>query len=377
MTPLPQFVVLIVEDEASQVSLFNDNVQDFNAKHSVCTFRVEEATSIDQARDQLKSKRIDCAVIDLRLPDTSDLAHAPNPERGNRLLGEIVDCSAIPLAVVTGLPDEFERPKSSKIEVFTREGDAYPKALAWLAQLAPLMRLLKDAQNNIAQETAKLFHCSIWPRWQSDVDIEPNFEKAKTAITRQVVCHLFEYLNIAKGAAAYFFPHEFYLKPPLRSRLHTGDLLCLENKIWIIMTPQCNMANGTYPDAILVACCDEISEWQHIMEKRSDPSRTKQNDAAKQINKLVTQPEISSHFLPPCDNQGPWKVNFKCIKTVPSNSVEDLLKNRVASLSPQFIPHLIQRFASYMGRIGQPELDQEELSKFIQTQPAPTRSPVA
>jgi hypothetical protein len=43
----------------------------------------------------------------------------------------------------------------------------------------------------------------------------------------------------------------------------------------------------------------------------------------------------------------------------------DLLKNRFASISPAFVPNLVQRCAAYLGRIGQPALDVDQLRALI------------
>lgn len=43
--------------------------------------------------------------------------------------------------------------------------------------------------------------------------------------------------------------------------------------------------------------------------------------------------------------------------TVPAIQVPDLLAARFASISSSFVPNLVQRYAAYLGRIGQPDLD--------------------
>jgi hypothetical protein len=54
-------------------------------------------------------------------------------------------------------------------------------------------------------------------------------------------------------------------------------------------------------------------------------------------------------------NKGPWMVQFHNVKTLPAASaLEELLKSRFASLSPLFIPSLVERFGAYYSRIGTP-----------------------
>jgi hypothetical protein len=41
---------------------------------------------------------------------------------------------------------------------------------------------------------------------------------------------------------------------------------------------------------------------------------------------------------------------------MPTDSVEELTNKRIASLTPQFVPSLVERFGAYFSRIGTPDL---------------------
>ena len=51
--------------------------------------------------------------------------------------------------------------------------------------------------------------------------------------------------------------------------------------------------------------------------------------------------------------------------TVGNSEVPSLLENRFASVASQFVPNLVQRFAAYLGRIGQPDLDCDVLREQV------------
>jgi len=367
------FTLLIIEDEDQQLSLFQEEVNDFNDAGHECQFAAITASTAKAAFEKLASKYIDCAIVDLRLPQ--DEAGSVDAQRGCQMLEHILQTLPIPVVVVSGVPGEIHDVapgspiKNSPIKILRREGDAYTEALTWLREKTGLMRTLRNAQSSIRQETARLFHRSIWPRWEKRTPGPDKPELPEKAITRQIVCHLAEYLTVTGGTEAFFIPDEFYLDPPMRTeRLHTGDLLEHEKQVWIIVTPQCNMANDPYPDNILLAGCrDERQQWKQLITRKEQGGK-KQESANRQIRDLVNQGhDISTHFMPPCGDRGPWLVEFKKIKTLHSDKdeVSELLKTRFASLAPQFIPNLTQRFAAYMGRNGQPDLDRNELVQYM------------
>ena len=58
-------------------------------------------------------------------------------------------------------------------------------------------------------------------------------------------------------------------------------------------------------------------------------------------------------------------VDFKWVKSFPNSEVDSLKAARLASMSPQFIANLVQRFSAYMGRLGQPDLNVDELKDHL------------
>jgi hypothetical protein len=54
---------------------------------------------------------------------------------------------------------------------------------------------------------------------------------------------------------------------------------------------------------------------------------------------------------------GPFFVEFSHIRAVDIGNqalIADLINNRVASLTPEFLPSLVERLGSYFSRIGTP-----------------------
>lgn len=352
---------LIVEDDVGHRAMWERDIADHNDEHELISFEPIICEDIDTAHEMLRTRKIDCGIFDLRLPKSSHLLSDAN--EGNSLLSEVLNSHPIPIAVVSGFLTELGEQFGAPIKTFSKDVDQRSGVLPWLCSHAELIKILGEAQNKIQSETSNLFHKSIWKRWQNRTSTDS--EVLERAITRQIVAHLSEMLTISPESEG-LLPEEFYVAPPIRTNLHTGDLLALEEGVFVVLTPRCNMANNSLPPYILLAKCDDgHNDWESIITGLAPgASKTKSDKAKDKLKALSTQEfQISSHFLPPLGDEGPWLVNFKHVITHPSSDVENLLEHRFASIAPHYIPNLVQRFSSYMGRIGQPDLSIEHLAE--------------
>ena len=182
-------------------------------------------------------------------------------------------------------------------------------------------------------------------------------------ITRQVVAHLAEELSLPPN---HHHPEEFFFVPPLSAtQLGTGDLTRWKGDVYVVVTPRCNMARDKYPKFLMLGHCKPmVDEWKSLRKRFGKPET--EDSATKELRNLASQGHaIATHFLPPCGDDGPWLVQFKDIMTISSSEAGDLLAGRFASIAPQFVPNLVQRYAAYLGRIGQPDLDCEILRSSV------------
>lgn len=102
----------------------------------------------------------------------------------------------------------------------------------------------------------------------------------------------------------------------------------------------------------MIARCVDISKrWN---EKAKEQSRIAQHDGSHKL-----------HFLPQMLDRegqqfGPWFVHFHDLKAVPvAQAPAELTAKRWASVAPQFVPSLVERFGAYFSRIGTPSLSGE------------------
>jgi len=354
--------ILIVEDDDSAVDGWKRDIREFNRGTDIpFKFVGTFATTKQQALTILRRTRMDCAVIDLRLPEGDTDVDTGHP-LGNDVLEVLLQETGIPAVVYSGYDKEVsENVKSSNIRVYGKQGGITERILNEFAEQANLMAAMEITRNNIGKETARLFNQSIWTRWEDRWSSDENTNIISEVITRQTASHVASSLS---PSGVYHHPDEFYTVPALSSdRLDTGDLLELDTGVHIILTPRCNMANKM-PTYFILAVCTEIEGWR----AKLNGSNKERERAAKELKLHATQGHaIASHFLPPLDGRGPWIVDFQEMRAIESKETSDLVSKRFASVAPHFVPNLVQRYSTYLGRIGQPDIDTEILIELCRS----------
>lgn len=358
--------LLVVDDDEEELHSCELAIRDeARKKGAPITFRVITAKTAEEATEIARNQFIDCAIVDLRLP--AEKNDEDRAESGNTLLMKLLRDHAIPCVLHSAHPAELDLGDAgNSIKVIDKGGGEYPKIFGWFYQQASLMNAMASIRQRMMQETALLFHRSVLPHWEDTQEFLKGDSEVEKVILRQIAAHMAEHFSLPMPETPKHHVHEVYFRPPLRAeRIHTGDLVRHNDAVFIVVTPQCNIAND-YPDHLLLARCDSMQPKLDEIRTLLGSGKTKQDKARKRIRDLANQQVgISEHFLPPCGDEGPWKVDFKTILSVSKDAVEELKASRIASMSPQFMPNLIQRFSAYMGRHGQPDLDPAELEHYL------------
>lgn len=364
MPPVDEFRLLVLEDDQEELDRFSRNIEEFHETSEI-VFHHTATRTAREAIEFLDACRFDCALLDLRVPeDDGDVEHE---DVGNETLQRVVAGYALPVVVHSAysnqLDDSFQH---IPFKVIDKDVESHRDALRWFVEQAPLMAAVRETRKRIQAQTADIFFKAIWPRWEKDAGSTLAWDALHDVISRQIVSYIAEKLSLPGAETDAHHLHEFYFVPPLREKLHTGDLIAHNGDVHVIVTPQCNIANS-YPDHFLLARCKDIShEWSECHRLIEENDGKPSNAVKKMVGYWATQKvEISEHFLPPCDDRGPWLVDFKTIISFPKAEAGNLIENRFASITPQFIPNLIQRWASYMGRVGQPDLNTSDLMAHI------------
>ena len=344
--------VLLVEDQESNIVAWCDRSAAHNSDAEAKGFSVVNsfAKSVTEAKSILENQRIDAVVVDLRLEGATGRTE-PN-DHGNALIEYVRQAHPVAMAIHSGQSQEAEVENCPQVEIFDR-GDGLEPVFEWLGRQLSMLAQLRSTQRAFDRETARVFFGSIWPRWTNwtaGIGAESS-EGLGAALTRHVIAHVHDSLLDAGGGVAH--AEETYFIPPLKSRLDTGDLINRgTNGLWIVLTPRCDLATGK-SDTLLLARCESIrEEWLNASPKAQRKISQHNGEAKKHF-----LPELVDHTGKP---QGPWMVKFHDLRTADLDMAKTgFASKRFASLAPQFVPSLVERFGAYFSRIGTPNLSSE------------------
>ncbi|MEQ1550845.1 hypothetical protein [Sphingorhabdus sp.] len=367
--------ILFVEDEKTQLDMFDTAVRDWNAKNEDTgkLFSFDVAATVEQAFLALSRLRCDAALFDLRVK--SEKEGGKSEPRGNDLAKLALKGRGVPVAIISAnigeLDDEVR--SAGAVEIFDKNdpiddhGNYYDRAIAWLGAQWDMMDVLGLARTEMDASAADVFLLRLWPRWKMFAELDTGDRNQLVKIvTRQYVGHLADLLGLDDPENVSWHPFENYMSPALMShRAHTGDIFKFDGDLWVVLTPQCDMATQKVDNAILAKCILGIADWKPMIDmlaaKETDKAVEK---SSRFLSRYVNQNvEPSKHFLPALPGETePLMVHFSSLKTMPLTDLNAALEHRVTSIATPFLSNIVQRFGAYMSRTGQPNIDIARLS---------------
>lgn len=381
------FVVrlLVVEDDDTETKTWHNTIEIHNSEPDNHGFAIEAnyAKSLQAAQDLIAIKDFDAAVVDIRLeqPDMN----GPNRD-GNDVVESLLDSELAVVAVFTGEIGQVSVPNWAKPMVSTFRKGADDEAeegtqavMVWLRQQAPMIQSIRQAQLKIKKEMVQLFTRSIWPRWSHWMQKDDPEGHLESALSRHLASHV--HAALLEDSKQRVHPEEWYFIPPIRSGIRTGDLVRnAKGELEIVVTPRCDLATEKMETIQLAQCKVVLDEWEKrvgkIVQARAEleanEDRKKEADLAKRVgdaeNSLRNYTQhagnrASVHFLPAMKlrdgtSLGPFMVQFDRIRSVPVSAQEEiamLTGNRIASVTSEFLPSLIERLGGFFSRIGTPD----------------------
>jgi len=337
--------ILIIEDEPKVIKEWARVLERHNLNTVKNNYEIlyRTTSTVEESLNILENSRFDAVVVDLGLKKISSEINAD----GNEIVEKILADYPIGVVIFTGQPQHAKQDFPKSLVQVIDKSSGQTKVIDWLTENKDLFYGIRAAESAFRTETAKVFFSQIWNRWKYWTDgAKTSGTDISTSIARHIMAHVHDSLLSADEDLAH--PEEAYFVPPLKARLDTGDILEIENEKWIIVSPRCDLANPQKVDTILLAKCEEITtEWDSANDKNKN-KKTQHDGSPKQ------------HFLFPLrDNNGiphgPWMVQFHNIKSTPRDkAISEYPELRFASLSPLYVPSLVERFGSYFSRIGTP-----------------------
>lgn len=353
--------LLVVEDDEALTDSWHKTIELRNADDDDLTIIETCARSYDEAMQFLDERTFDAAVIDLRLKVLETGGH--HNQQGNEVVKAVAVKEAIPTVIYTGQPQEAEEfPEAPKIKVIDK-GEPFSMVLDWLKSEAGLIQQMQNVQSVVKTDMAKVFQTSIWPRWKNWIDgCEQGKADLGDAVTRHFVSHLHAGLLHVSGEA---HPEEWYFVPPVKSSsLSTGDIFSDgAGLVEILVTPRCDLENTKGEDTLQLAVCQDVgNEWDGLLQGMKSDNKNTAGTAMSSYRRYLQHrlmPRL--HFLPRMKmldgtSAGPWFIRFDHIRSIPRTEehIADLKEKRFATLTPEFLPSLVERLGTFFSRIGSP-----------------------
>ena len=223
--------LLLVEDELRYVEQYQDVLEAYVEEHKR-PIRMRVCRTLAAAKDSLDAS-IDAAVVDLNLGgDTTD---------GGEIIKELKDHFRVPVAVLTGTPDDAEE-EPPVIRVFTKGQHDFNEVLdcLWEPYSIGLTRIM-GGRGLLEEQLNKVFLRNLLPTLDVWIDYgQQDAERTEKALLRYALGHLVAGLD---GDETPCYPEEFYLAPPLDEALTTGSFVEEEGNgtRYVVLTPACDL----------------------------------------------------------------------------------------------------------------------------------------
>ena len=357
------FNILVVEDDQIQFDAYNQALEDDDLQSN---YNLMHAVGVDAAENLLSANGIHAAILDLKIPKSSGAEADKN--NGINYLKQLTKEKQFPIVVVSAnisslTDDDPNLPRHLK--KLDRKAGVHSKVFEHFEEIKDLLHITPIIPKAIEEIKSELQN-SFWDLWGHWTELNARFKpedtkRLKIFLKRYICSNLIEKW-MANDLFNEMHHTEFYTYPLAKDRIHTGDILNINNDYWIVVTAPCDLSNNEYPENLTILKCEKIDleSYKDIVK----PFRENQTNKKKQtqtdiVRKCFTNPPVSKHYLPPCEKGGrPSNVLFKHIRTVSFGEInrDELKQQRVASLSSHFLPYLLQRYGAYVSRIGQAEI---------------------
>ena len=332
--------LLLVEDEDAFVRQYQDVLQDYVDQHGrniemrVCKTLADAKSSLDAS--------IDAAVVDLDLgKDTTE---------GGEVIDELKDHFRVPVAVLTGTPDDADD-KPPVIGVFTKGEHGFDDVLhcLWEPYSIGLTRImggrgLLEERLNAVFLGNLLPTLDAWTRYGRE-----DAERTERALLRYALGHLVAGLD---GDETPSYPEEVYLAPPLDNALTTGSLVRQREHetCHVVVTPACDLVlRDGRPNVASIILAEIVPEETVYTALGANARRQKKlrrnND------------KYCYHWLPRSQVTNGGYVDFRQLQTVALAKIGHEFEHLDARIAPSFVKDIVSRFSAYYARQGQPIIE--------------------
>ena len=330
--------LLLVEDDHRHVDEYKAVLQDYIKEHGrQVAMRV--VRTLDAATRSLEPG-IDAVIVDLNLGGgTTD---------GGKIIDNLKEHFRIPVAVLTGTPDDAEYVPPI-VGIFTKGEHGFNDVLdrLWSIHEIGLTKIM-GGRGLLEDRLNQVFLRNLLPTLDVWIDYGAHDRKrTEKALLRYALGCLVVGLE---GDETPCYPEEVYLASPLEESLQTGSLVrCKERQtMHVVMTPACDLVvrNNGKPKSDTVVVAEVVPE-DDLFEKLGAGNHQKK--------KLKLNNEASYfHWLPKCHTLEGGFVDFRQLETVSWDELDKEFDRLGARVAPSFVKDIVARFSNFYARQGQP-----------------------
>ena len=361
--------ILVVEDDEDQLEAYSDAANEWSTED----IRIELTArkSAAEAKQDLLSTEFDGGIIDLNLSSGD-----PSEASGNEVLLEITEKHRFPVLVVSGNLQNLDGriQQSGFLKTFDRD-TPNEKIFEYLLKIhaTGITRIL-GGRGLIERHLGEIF----WKHLARDFDgWDAGDRDSEKTLLRYAVAHLSEYLDLPSGAVnEYYHEAEFYIIPPIRKYIATGDIVRNEGGRFIVLSPACDVAVRRVKDGKPVINAESIvlaPVYDLAREVFLQKGILREGDSAKEcrntLDKIVKGQREKYVLIPEYRNIAAGVVDLQNL--VAWSLDEFLTAERLATVTGAFLKDIQSRFAAYYGRQGQPDLDKKDLLKKYKSKLVP------
>ncbi len=344
--------IIIIEDDKELQIMYEDSIEEFNSENENYILQAFHLTNDDEVPKLLYDNHIDAIIIDL------DWGTGNTQNEGSKLVKKIyMDCR-IPIFIVSGnlhlLVEEYE--ESPILKKYQRDDVDNIKLFK---EIESLYKTGYTKALGNQSEFDKMISKVFWNHMFPVITSRNNKDFGKQRLLRFAVTRINEMLTINNNDEHDDYDAlEFYIRPAIKDRPFTGDIISLEDKKYIVITAACDMEQDK--SEYVVICKIDFDEFDEMKRKiKSDNNKAKQ----KMCN-LINNNIPRYHLLPPCKLFAGGLVDFQQVKSVDKDSFYDK-STVIASINPVFHKDIQARFSHYYGRQGQPQLNKDEIINWM------------
>lgn len=348
--------IIIVEDDKALQEMYKTSIEDFNIeseKYLIVGCHLPDDNELPQI---LYDRHIDAIIIDL------DWGTGSQENEGNRLVKKIYKDCRVPIFIVSGnlqLLDEdytespiFKKYQRDEIdvqkllsEIVDLYGTGYTNTLGNKSEIDNMLRKVfwEHMSSNITS----------WKEQEQNLKTQRMLRFAMTRINEMLTV-------TTDNEHDNYDALEFYIKPPIKDKPFTGDIITYDEKKYIVITAACDMEQDK--SDFVVLCQIDINSFNDLKNRIKDESTFKK--AEDQLRSYVNNSKPRYHLLPPCKLFFGGFVDFQTLMSVSKEDFQEK-SSVIASINPVFHKDIQARFSHYYGRQGQPQLNQENIISWI------------